>query len=209
MFNTIAEQIFNTELTSIDWIDRFNKTPTIKRETVSQHSYWVILFSRLIAAAYTKKPNFTFIIACVDAAITHDYDETITGDVLFDFKHNLLNGEEVCKLIDDYVSSKLADDHFDNIEMSEYITASLKLQKENKLVKAVIKVADWLACLKYEYQELNLGNKAFISILDKSLSGYQKAVTNLKNEAVVDGQDINEKFFKHLTNNVKYERFFN
>ena len=204
---TLSHQIFNTDLTSADYIIRFNKTPVIKPESVTQHTFWVTLFTRLIASHLTKDIDNLFTLMCIDAALTHDFvDENITGDVLFDFKHNELNGDKVVELVNEFVESKM-DEYYPTPSLfNNYVRNSIGLTNQ-KIIKSIIKVADWLACMKYEEQELCLGNKAFIPILIKSLKKYDKAVVTLKMEARnYFRRGVNEEFFVELEN-VTYECF--
>src|ERR1700746_2681740 len=109
----ISQLIFDSEFTSTDDIKRFNGMPTIRIESVSQHTYWVNTFTRIISEAiilpeYRDKPEMLrFILRCVTKANFHDHEETITGDVIFNFKHNDFNGSSVCDLIDEYVFHSL------------------------------------------------------------------------------------------------------
>jgi len=216
--NYLANQIFNTDLTSIDYINRFNRTPVVKMESVSQHTFWVILFSRIIASRITKKTDYEFVLMCVDAATVHDlFDETITGDILFDFKHNPFNGDKVRQLIDEYVehqSKEIYPKDSGNI-MNNHLNQSFYKEDEKlgNMIKSVVKVADWLACLKYEYQEFCFGNNAFYKILTKSLNKYNKSVSKLKTNSVeffnTFGRDeVDIEFFEELEN-LSYGNFKN
>lgn len=204
--NFLANQIFNTDLTSIDFIKRFNKTPIVREESVSQHTFWVILFTRIISSRILKKTDFQFVMMCVDAATVHDFEETTTGDVLFDFKHNSLNGTKVVELIDEYSKEQIDKNFPKGSVFNDYLQQALA-QNEVKIIKAIVKVADWLACLKYEKQELDFGNSAFQPILFKSLSKYEKAVNKLKLEARnYFKNEVDEGFFQEL-NYITYEQF--
>lgn len=207
----ISELIFDSEFTSTDDIKRFNGMQTIRDESVSQHSYWVAVFSRFIAEGivlpkYRKQADMIqFVLNCVTKSIFHDHDETVTGDVIFNFKHNNFNGKQVSGLVYDYALHNFKNhlNNKDNI-VSEIVHESLF--QLNVLEKSVIKVADWLACLKYEYQEIHIGNKNFCKILNKSLNNYKICIENLK-EASVEylGDKYNHKLINQL--NLNYEQF--
>jgi len=176
MLSNAIDVIKSKEFNSLDYINRFNNTRVHNHETVSQHTHWVVLFAHLILEGLEDagmfknfKPELKWQVKyeVLQACIFHDFDESITGDILHTFKHNDFNGADVKKSITSYINHKLS--KFDEgTVISNTLIKSLKLADDSKLIKFIVKMADWLACIKFEWAELQVGNVHFQQILTRS-----------------------------------------
>lgn len=210
----ISDLIFDPEASTGDFISRFNKYPVIKRESDTQHQYWVTLFVRIISQNIViekyRKANISkiidFVLNCTSAALVHDYLENVTDDVAMDLKHNDFNGEAIAALISEYEEHHL---NQKNLFEGQYVNNFLvdSICHENDLIKKIIKVGDWLATLKYLYQELNFGNKNLKAVIERALSKYIISIVALKKVAIEEfGFDyINNNLFDQLY--IYHERF--
>lgn len=176
--------IKSKEFNSLDYINRFNKTRVFKYETVSQHSYWVTMFAVLVLEGLEDAGMFRNFrptskwqrkYEVLQACIFHDFDESITGDILFNFKHNDFNGNDVKKSIQAYIKHKMKM-YENNTVIENTLLAGLELSNSDKMIKYIVKLADWLACIKYEWAEIQMGNKDFDAILVRSEIAVNKLV---------------------------------
>ncbi len=172
MLNNCIDVLKSEEFNSLDNINRFNKTRVLKHETVSQHTYWVTLFIAFIMAELTclgvkecDDPNTKN--EALLAGMFHDFDESISGDTLFDTKHNDFNGKDIKKSICAYIDHRMKK-FYTNTPVCNVLNKAMKSTENNELIRFIVKLSDWLACLKYEYSELQLGNIHFEAIMHKS-----------------------------------------
>lgn len=182
MLENAIDVIKSKEFNSLDYINRFNKTRVFKHETVSQHTYWVVLFAHLILEGLedagmfkTFKPALKWQMKyeILQDCLFHDFDESITGDIIHTFKHNDYNGKDVKNSISEYIKHKLKD--FSNNTVIEK-TLLGTLSCNSPLGKYIVKLADWFACIKYEWAELEVGNVHFIPILERSELAVNKLI---------------------------------
>lgn len=177
MLTNAIDVIKSKEFNSLDYINRFNKTRVFNHETVSQHTYWVVLFAHLILEGLEDAGVFkTFKPALMwqrkyevlQACLFHDFDESITGDIIHTFKHNDFNGKHVKDSIRNYINHKLNELDNNKTVISNTIINSLVLADDSRLIKYIVKMSDWFACIKYEWAELQVGNIHFQPILTRS-----------------------------------------
>lgn len=151
----IIEKIYNAEyLTRLDNIIQWQDKNVVKRESVSQHSYKVVLFTRLflqdLFEGCNDRIHQDIIILSVDYAMFHDWDEAlIFRDLSHDFKYNEFNGEEVRRVVDRYVEY-ISEKEFG---VDSFICKNLK--SEAILIKKIVKFADWLALNHFIKNEIN------------------------------------------------------
>lgn len=172
----IFEKLYHDQVfDGINNITRWNNSRRIKDETVAHHSYLVTLFvnflvERLCEDLYSVKGRIDgygylkvsdFKLKVIRASLMHDFDEMTTGDILYTVKSNKYNGEELTKLLDDFVAIKI-NELLEGVHNSERNTFMESTHYYNDLlIKSIVKVGDWLACLFYIYKERQLGNTCF------------------------------------------------
>jgi len=190
----IADFLSNPEHRKIDNIVRFNSHPFVIGETVSQHSWWVVAFGRMICEyLFTKNSvdHLNITLRIMDRCTFHDFLEGKTGDVLYDLKHNSFNGEELKKLISAF-ENKLLEEMTGisstsvNPSLLAHLLYDSMVSCENQsdyteLEESILKMADWLACIKYELNELTLGNKNFVELYSVSIVGLDKTIGRVLN----------------------------
>lgn len=192
----ISDLISNEGFQRMNALERFNGVPRIHKESVAQHSFWVSLYSNIIFTAvipmrseweYDQQVYYKDLkLSVMEHAMIHDVPEIFTGDVLFDLKYNSLNGEQIRNHIEDYEDHMISEE-LNNGKVSQILWMLMKRYKQPtaRLAKRFVKVADWLACLTYEYNELKLGNRYFENrIFDLSIGQLQAASQNLLDDLV-------------------------
>lgn len=199
----------------IQWLERdvFNK------ESVSQHSFKVSVFTRvLLDDVFGDSHDFQverFKLDCVTHAIFHDWDEAIfLRDVSHSIKYNEFNGQDVRNAIDEYVNHEFSKE-FENLDEQDrvaYETLRKSIVDVDPQVKIVVKVADWLALLFFCRRELALGNKNFEATYKYCKQGLFKAANNLANMAFVyyniNARDFLNSINKLIESNVYGETDF-
>lgn len=188
----IADFLSNPEHRKIDNIVRFNSHPFVIGESVSQHSWWVVAFGRMICEyLFTKSSvqHMNITLRILDRCTFHDFLEGKTGDVLYDLKHNSFNGDELKKLISAFENKILEDmtgisptsanpSLLSNLMYDSM--ASYEGQSDyQELEESILKMADWLACIKYELNELTLGNTNFVELYAISIVGLEKTIVRV------------------------------
>ena len=175
-------------ISSMNFLIRWNKgVPSfaLSKDTLSNHSYWVTLFSGIIVGKLLDKVEFaesstdtcmailhkfrgdTLMYACL-----HDFDEPITGDILHDVKYNESMGQEVRGLLDKFIKLKMTDytdrlltnteafeqgsfNYFSDL-LKRYFVDSFK--GDFGVVKSVVKMGDCLSSIFVLQKELEMGN---------------------------------------------------
>jgi 5'-deoxynucleotidase YfbR-like HD superfamily hydrolase len=160
----IIDIIFDKNFTSLDETFRFNGLSLKRPESVSQHTYWVLLFAYLILdemyglSTEEGRKYLPLSWDIMGVCLFHDFDESLTGDVIFNFKHNAYNGDVIRAAIKDFVEKVLLVQYRykENLGNKIYDLVS-GFKKEQEIIKRFVKICDWLACYKYEWQEVNRG----------------------------------------------------
>jgi len=182
----IEEIISKSYLKRLDNIVQWLERDTFNRESVSQHSFKVAVFTRvLLDDIFGDTQDFRverFKMNCVTHAIFHDFDEAIfLRDVSHNVKYNEFNGSDVRKSIDDFVEYEFNKEFAKESESEKpaYDTLKSAIIDVDPDVKKVVKVADWLALLYYCRRELALGNKNFELTYKYCINGVIRATYNM------------------------------
>lgn len=156
---TISEEdyfsklILDEEIKSLDTENRWSLSTVHNRENISQHSFWVVLFTWILC----KKGDFDSIFTsrAMSYALFHDLDEIFTGDLNHKFKYDKNNGLDLEK-IKEYgrlkCHAKLASFGINESDIQDVFN-------QDATVKKLVKFADWLSALQFLNFELALGNR--------------------------------------------------
>ena len=161
----MLEKIFNgTYLSRLDNIVQWLERDRHNQESVSQHSYKVTIFARVLLEEIFGENNseevLKFKLDVVTFAMLHDWDEAlILRDLSHDMKYNKFNGDEIREEV-----NKLSE-HIANRDFNDGSDTGKMLVKNindvDKDVKIFVKLCDWLALQFYIYREIQLGNRMF------------------------------------------------
>lgn len=173
------ELLKDNDFVNLDTIVRWDLNQVIKEETVSQHSFWVSLFSTCLAEElFTIRNEDVLAIKLVITryALFHDLDEGFTGDVNHTVKNDPLYGEEIRKslkkIIDRKVNEKFKNNTILDVMFKNYLLSDDAL----KVAKSVVKICDWASFLKYLENEKNLGNRSIEEVLSYCKEGMKKQI---------------------------------
>lgn len=169
-------------LRRLDNIIQWQERDVFNHESVSQHSYKVTIFARvLLEDIFGNTDNARinrYKLDCVTHAMFHDWDESlICRDLSHEIKYNKFNGAEIREAIDKFV------DHEVFIEFGEETDAAVMLKKNiveiDPGVKLLVKYCDWLGLLFYCKRELDRHNDSFQPIFDYCTECIGKAGSKL------------------------------
>ena len=153
-------------------VTRWHTIPTIKSQTVAEHSWGVAMICRQL-----WPDNYTLI----EAALCHDLGEGFTGDVPW--------------------PAKMSNERF-KLELEEMELLYLKRLDCNVWLNTVdrekLKIADMLEVLYFALEEINMGNQNFKDIFNRGYNCLDMIVDKpfgVLNELI----DLNNRY-KELTN---------
>lgn len=189
-------------LKRLDNIIQWQERDVFQKESVSQHSFKVSIFTRVLLEDIMGVNHFnTFKLKCVTHALFHDFDEAIfLRDLSHEIKYNTYNGEDVRTVVKDYVERKFEADFSANKGEFAYNMLREGFIIVDPLVKKVVKVADWLALLYFCRRELKLGNTDMLEIYQYC----QACVISAAEEMIVNLPDCFIKIdTNEFLNNIK------
>lgn len=159
-------------LKRLDNIKQWQEIDVFKEESVSQHSFKVSVFGRILLEDIFRfiennqnAKVLSFKIECMDSFLFHDWDESlILRDMSHEIKYNDFNGEDVRRVLNNFSRYK-ADEEFTKYDVHKYghqtNSSEIIIQnigRKNDDVQTFCKLADWLAVIFYMKRERSLGN---------------------------------------------------
>lgn len=145
----------NSNVKRLDYVDRYSSIPTVCRETVSQHSYWVTLYSALIHKAVSNDDDIMRLVLL--KSVTHDIMECVTGDFVRTFKHSSTDLKSAIDKAEKGMKSLLPLS-VRNL-MEDAVTGNDLI---DPYVSDVVKVADFMSLYHFMTRELERGNREII-----------------------------------------------
>lgn len=176
----MIEKIYGGDyLKRLDNIVQWSEKDVFTRETVSQHSYKVTVFCRvLLQEIFGDLSNYNdevqrFASAALDHALFHDWDEALLlRDISHETKYNSYNGAEIRQALDNlsgYLSVRELTDH---TPCGAFIHGALNEQDADVLL--FCKFCDWMALGFFLRRELSLGNHSLLEQVDTVERGLKK-----------------------------------
>lgn len=158
----IFEQIMlDEDFAVLTALDRWNGTHRIRKETVAEHSFLVILFTNLLVEEIYDENQIVEKLQAVQYATFHDAKEMFDFDVNHVLKYNSFNGENIRSELDSYTNHKTAE-KFTGDGSTNFLKNLLIADTVSDFNKSIVKIADWLACIFYLTQEIKMGNKELV-----------------------------------------------
>lgn len=149
---------------------RWPTIPVLKKESSAEHSYYVALYSLMIADDLDHrgiKVNFGKLLA---RALMHDVDEAVSGDMLRGFKY----ADRRLPPLVHKVCRGLLKETLDDLCGSAFSKRLLDTWEQSKdsatLEGTIVQAADFLSSLAYVFREVLMGNK-MISRFEKEVRG--------------------------------------
>jgi len=128
---------------------------------VSTHSFWVGIYSHLIYNQIFGDFD-KYLSNTLSYALTHDFIEYMTGDIVRIFKYSSPSLTREIETAEKSMLQKLD-------QKMQYIMDQWKTNLDNdeiKMVKSIVKAADFTSLLTYMRRELMRGNREIIPFYD-------------------------------------------
>jgi len=177
-------------LKRLDNIKQWQEMDVFKEESVSQHSYKVGIFCRiLLEDIFGENENvkvLKFKLGCMDRALLHDWDEAlILRDMSHEVKYNTFNGEKIREVLDELSSHKASSEFKEWDNQYNVPTASsnlliLNICRPDEDVKKFVKLCDWIALWFYIVREQDLGNKNLEEQYKRTAENFYKVAREVK-----------------------------
>lgn len=153
-------QLFPTELRTASVVPRWSVVWTLTRDTVANHSYYVTMYALAVADVIDwagSRASLAYL------ALTHDLDETITGDIVSPIKAEIVDHERAECFIDAKMQERMPGIYDRIVSMTdagEPAAPSFNKAKWRAVEETfrIIKVADRLDALLFLLGEQRMGN---------------------------------------------------
>lgn len=176
----MIEKIYEGDyLKRLDNIVQWSEKDVFTRETVSQHSYKVTVFCRVLLQEIfgdlgdCRDSIRDFAARAVDHALFHDWDEALLlRDISHETKYNSYNGEEIRRALDNlskYLSVRELTDH---TACGTFVHGALNEQDADVLL--FCKFCDWMALAFFLRRELALGNRSLLAQVETVERGLKR-----------------------------------
>lgn len=193
----MIDKIFNGPyLRRLDNIIQWQEKDVFARESVSQHSFKVSVFTSVILEDIFPTKNShnvvdeirskhiaEFKLKCIQSALFHDLDEALLlRDISHETKYNGYNGEQIrnaLNALSEHIANK---EFFDEKWGSGGSMIYYAMRCKNPVVKSVVKVADWMALIFFVRREQDLGNKTLDSLRPYLIESFKRAVNEMKEQ---------------------------
>lgn len=142
---------------------RFSGLPRLRPETVAEHSYITTHYALCIALDMMQKNWDVDIGVLLARAIVHDVDEAITADLPRPIKYSSTSFYSEWLRLSTDAMGKLC--HELGVDFTELWSQA----KDNTLEGQILALADLMAVDGYLLEELELGNKFAVPVLENSL----------------------------------------
>jgi 5'-deoxynucleotidase YfbR-like HD superfamily hydrolase len=155
---------------NLDKVIRFSAKGRIKDQTVAEHIFHASLYAMIMADLEIKMGNKVDVEKLLRSTLIHDLEESLTGDIIFDFKHS---DEKVAQDIKD-LGRKFFEDmtaHLPENLSKKYVDLWANAKDENTLEGRIMHAADRFEALAYALEEQEIGNKNFDIIIEKLIEG--------------------------------------
>jgi 5'-deoxynucleotidase YfbR-like HD superfamily hydrolase len=149
----------------LDYVIRYSSIPSNFRESVSQHSFWVVLNSCLLNRELFQGNVFPELeLMILKKALIHDIGECITGDLVRTFKYSNKDLKEIVNKSEHDMMEK----YFPKLLLgliSE--TNNIKNKDDENYVNAIVKAADFISLFHYMNRQHNQGNREITPFINK------------------------------------------
>lgn len=150
---------------NLDKVIRFSAKGRIKDQTVAEHIFHASLYAMIMADLEIQMGNKIDVEKLLRSTLIHDLEESLTGDIIFDFKHS---DEKVAQDIKDLGRKFLEDmtSHLPENLSKKYAALWTNAKDENTIEGRIMHAADRFEALAYALEEQEIGNKNFDMIIE-------------------------------------------
>jgi 5'-deoxynucleotidase YfbR-like HD superfamily hydrolase len=162
---------------NLDKVIRFSAKGRIRDQTVAEHLYHTSLYAMIMADLEKQMGNEVDVEKLLRATLIHDLEESLTGDIIFDFKHS---DEKVAQEIKN-LGKKFFEDmvgHLPENIAKKYTEIWLNAKNENTIEGKIMHAADRFEALAYAMEEREIGNKNFDTIIERLIEDLKNMKLN-------------------------------
>lgn len=176
-FNRIIDNFLQYAIGRVSSIQRYNTRLIIKPQSVMEHEGSVGLIAMVLSDYLNQSGVKNDPEKVLRMAITHDNDESVSGDINFDAKYS--HGElsqglrESLNRLSDYVVRQLYDRIGDTALSNRYYQLYRDEKDKRSVESKIVKMADWIDVIVYARHEQQLGNKKMAEVEKTARSRYE------------------------------------
>lgn len=160
-------RIITSQLHRASHVFRYSSQPVVVRECVAEHSYYVAMYSMILSHIIKAREKKAVDPAlCVFRALCHDIDECLTGDVIRPVKHSNEDISNSLYRLSTIVVSELSKPLDEAGGSINHYWSSAKSDDINGVI---VRVSDFLAVVRYLYQEVSMGNSLVDHIIGECI----------------------------------------
>lgn len=181
----IKKVLFGDYLKRLDNIKQWQEMDVFNHESVSQHSYKVAIFCRVLLEDIFGSDNQSeFRLRCLSRALLHDWDEAlIYRDMSHEIKYNSFNGSDIRRVLDDFVRNKAKIEFAEGEGNTQSDASKMMIYhviETDGTERKLVKFCDWLALLFYVKREQDLGNQSLKVQWERCIENTIRAANELK-----------------------------
>jgi len=150
------------KVTRMSNVTRYSSFPTIRKENVAEHSWWVAFIGYLIAEDM-RIAGFQIDLADVlRKAIVHDLSECMSGDIIRSYKHTNTRVLDAMEEADEEHMELMVKEFgsVDDVCFDDWMTS-----KSDKIEGEIVRFADMATVIFYCRTERQLGNAGIDVVL--------------------------------------------
>lgn len=175
----LIKNLMKSYVRRLSHVYRYSSIPTIRKESVAEHTAYVALYCLVVAKDLIKQGHEVDIGKLLEKSLVHDLDESSTGDFLRHVKY----GHPELKRILDEVSLSMMKDLEDQVGVD--LVSSWSTAKCEGIEGDILEVVDLFQVISYVTEEVDLGNLHVLHILPECCSFISKVIEDKSDSPVV------------------------
>lgn len=153
--------LFPPELRTMSIVPRWSICHVTQKDTVANHSYYVAIYSHLIARVIKWQGPKEYLVFM---ALIHDLSETTTGDLVGPIKEYILDYDKM----DDFLYKKMSDRFSCLMTECSELEKNLEGEQADE-ADAIIKAADRLDAVYFLIMEERRGNTTISQLVHSAI----------------------------------------
>lgn len=179
MQNKYIGSPFPPELRTMSIVPRWSIVHVTQKDTVANHSYYVTLYSYMIARTVKWEGKIDHLMF---TALLHDLDESVTGDIVGPIKEYIIDQDKM----NDFLDRKITDRFGALAQETAWLESTMKLG-ELEEAEAIVKAADRLDAVFFLLMEERRGNTTISPLVRDATNRLEGAWRELPAEkSVID-----------------------
>jgi 5'-deoxynucleotidase YfbR-like HD superfamily hydrolase len=162
-----VEELLHGRIRGMSHIRRYSSFPVIRPENVAEHSFYAAYTALQIGRDCKSRGFYVDLGRLSIRALSHDIEESMTGDVLRLFKYSSTNlkhemDEATKPLMTDFATQLFIGD---DASIENFYDDWANAKDPATLEGQIVKLVDYLCCQAYIVEEYHSGNRALVGEL--------------------------------------------